>query len=395
MFNSRIVSINNYRAAKKFLAETGASPGGQGLMQSKALFFTVMVENVSDPAAQVLKQEMLSKGGECSVHRDVLVHRAGKSSVLLMGTVKQYKSLIGKLKGQQFQLASLAQELEALIKNMTEEHERVIECQNGPLTLGKRTLVMGILNVTPDSFSDGGKFNQLDLALERACQMVDEGADIIDVGGESTRPGYQMIDTEEEIARVVPIIEALAKRIKVPISIDTYKAEVAKRALEAGASILNDIWGFQYDPKMAQLAAKYGCPVVLMHNQNGTEYKNLMSDILRFLRKSIEMAETAGVDPDKIIVDPGIGFGKNLSQNLEVMHRLEELKSLGKAVLLGTSRKRLIGETLDLPVTERVEGTAATVALGIAKGVDIVRVHDVKEIVRVVKMTDAMVRFSG
>ena len=209
--------------------------------------------------------------------------------------------------------------------------------------------------------------------------------------GESTRPGYQMISAEEEIARVIPIISL--SEINVPISIDTYKAEVGRKAMEAGASILNDIWGFQYDQKMAQLAAEYDCPVVLMHNQNGTEYENLMGDILFFLRKSIEIAESAGVNPDKIIVDPGIGFGKNLEQNLEVMNRLDEFKSLGKPVLLGTSRKRIVGEVLELPLADRVEGTAATVALGIAKGVDIVRVHDVKEMARVAKMTDAMVRF--
>lgn len=272
------------------------------------------------------------------------------------------------------------------------EHRLVIECKNGPLILGERTLVMGILNFTPDSFSDGGKFNHIETAIEHALQMIEDGADIIDVGGESTRPGYQMIDTQEEISRIVPIIEALADKIKVPISIDTYKAEVGRRAMEAGASILNDIWGFQYEPEMAQIAAQYDCPVILMHNQNGTEYENLMGDIFSFLRKSMEIAENAGVNPDKIILDPGIGFGKDLNQNLKVMNRLEEFQSLGKPVLLGTSRKGMIGKTLDLPVTERVEGTAATVAVGIAKGVDIVRVHDVKEMVRVVKMTDAMIR---
>ncbi|HHT64098.1 MAG: dihydropteroate synthase [Bacillota bacterium] len=392
-FNTRIVSINNRQTAKKFLNETGASTGGLRLMEPKALFFTVMVENLSDPAAHILKQEMLSKGGECAIHRDVLINKAGNSSALLMGTLKQFKNLITKLKAQQFGLPRLSQELEILMNNMISDGIKKIDCKNGPLVLGERTLVMGILNITPDSFSDGGKYNQLDTALKRACQMVEEGADIIDVGGESTRPGYQMISAEEEIARVIPIIEALSKEINVPISIDTYKAEVGRKAMEAGASILNDIWGFQYDQKMAQLAAEYDCPVVLMHNQNGTEYENLMGDILFFLRKSIEIAESAGVNPDKIIVDPGIGFGKNLEQNLEVMNRLDEFKSLGKPVLLGTSRKRIVGEVLELPLADRVEGTAATVALGIAKGVDIVRVHDVKEMARVAKMTDAMVRF--
>jgi len=392
--NVRMVSVKDYQTAKKFLGEAGASSGGQGIMRSKALFYTVMVEDVSDPAANILKQEMLSKGGDCAIHRNALIHKTGKSSVLLMGTLKQYKDLLVKLKGQPFRLSKISQELEGLITNLTKDGFRIMECKNGPLTLGERTLVMGILNFTPDSFSDGGKFNNLDIALEHAYQMVEEGADIIDVGGESTRPGSQEVDADEELARVIPVIEALSKKIRVPISIDTYKAEVGRRAMEAGAAIINDVWGFQKEPELAQVAAEYNCPVILMHNQKGIEYRNLISDILLFLRKSIEIAETAGVDSEKIIIDPGIGFGKDLKQNLEVMNRLEEFKSLGKAVLLGTSRKRMIGEILDLPVTDRVEGTAATVALGITKGVDIVRVHDVKEILRIVKMTDAMVRLN-
>ncbi|MGI6685091.1 MAG: dihydropteroate synthase, partial [Bacillota bacterium] len=275
-FNVRAVSINNFRRAQKFLAETGTTSEGLKLMQAKSLFFTVMVDNVSDPAAQILKQEMLSKGGECSVHRDVIVHKAERSSVLLMGTLKQYKKLITNLKGQPFKLAHLAQELETLISNITNDNLRIMECRNGPLILGERTLVMGILNITPDSFSDGGKYNQLDLALEHAYQMVDQGADIIDVGGESTRPGHQPVNAEEELNRVIPIVEALAKKIKVPISIDTYKAEVGRRAMEAGASLINDVWGFQMEPALANVAAEYDCPVILMHNQNGTKYKNLM-----------------------------------------------------------------------------------------------------------------------
>ncbi|MEL7568660.1 MAG: dihydropteroate synthase [Dehalobacterium sp.] len=392
--NLRIVSIKDFKTAKKYLGEAGASRGGQAIMQSKALFYTVMVENVSDPAANILKQEMLSKGGDCAIHRDALIHKTGKSSVLLMGTLRQYKELLLKLKGQPFRLSQISQELEELIANLTKNGLRVMECKNGPLTLGERTLVMGILNFTPDSFSDGGKFNKLDIALEHAYQMVEAGADIIDVGGESTRPGSQEVDADEELARVIPVVEALSKKIKVPISIDTYKAEVGRRAMEAGAAIINDVWGFQREPELAKVAAEYNCPVVLMHNQKGTEYRNLMGDMLLFLRKSIEIAENAGIDGEKIIIDPGIGFGKDLKQNLEVMNRLEEFKSLGKAVLLGTSRKRMIGEILDLPVTDRLEGTAATVVLGITKGVDIVRVHDVKEIVRTVKMTDAMVRLN-
>lgn len=391
-FNPRIVTIDHYQEAKKAMNDIGVDAQGQIYMQSKAMFYTIRVDNLSIPAATILKQEMLSRGGEVAVHREVLTHKIDKTSVILMGTVKQYKKLIPKLKGQPFKLTLLADQLTEVIRNLTEQKILELECRKGPLVFGERTLVMGILNVTPDSFSDGGNFNHVDVAVEHARKMVEAGADIIDIGGESTRPGAQEVSKEEELARILPIIKAISDEINVLISVDTYKAEVARKALEAGASIINDVWGFQREPDIAKVAAEYECPVILMHNQQGTEYEDLMGDIFSFLKKSIEIAQNAGVAPEKIILDPGIGFGKDLDQNLEVMHRLEEFNTLGKPVLLGTSRKSLIGKTLDLPVNERVEGTAATVTLGIAKGVDIVRVHDVKEMGRVVKMTDAMVR---
>ncbi|WP_281170176.1 dihydropteroate synthase [Carboxydothermus ferrireducens] len=251
---------------------------------------------------------------------------------------------------------------------------------------------MGILNVTPDSFSDGGQYNDIEAAVKRARQMVAEGADIIDVGGESTRPGAEYVPPEEELRRVLPVVEALVREMNVPISVDTYKAEVAEKALEAGAHIINDVWGLQKDPRMAEVAARYGAPVVVMHNKTEAEYDDLMAEVIAFLKESIKIGVKAGIPREKIIIDPGIGFGKTLEHNLLLMKRLNELNSLGQPILLGTSRKSMIGKTLDLPVNERVEGTAATVTLGIAKGVDIVRVHDVKEMVRVAKMTDAMVR---
>ncbi|MDD2497407.1 MAG: dihydropteroate synthase [Desulfitobacteriaceae bacterium] len=391
-FNPRLIKIDSLHRAKQYLKEIGTDDGGQKYMQPKALFITVKLDNLSLPAAAILKQEMLSKGGEAAVHRETITHRVDKTSVILMGTMFQYRKLITKLKGQPFQLARLAAELEILISNLTKDQKLKIECVNGPMNLGERTYVMGIVNVTPDSFSDGGKYDRVEKAVEHAWRLVEEGADIIDIGGESTRPGFAEVSAEEEIRRIIPVLKELTPRINVPISVDTYKAEVGRRALEAGAAIINDIWGFQREPELAKVAAEYDCPVVLMHNQDGTDYHDLMGELILFLRKSIQIAESAGVATEKIIVDPGIGFGKDLDQNLEVMKRLDELKSLGKPVLLGTSRKSIIGQTLNLPVTEREEGTAATIALGIAKGVDIVRVHNVKEMVRVVKMTDAMIR---
>lgn len=268
----------------------------------------------------------------------------------------------------------------------------LFRCRDKSLEIGKRTYIMGILNMTPDSFSDGGKYNTLEKGIERALQMIAEGADIIDVGGESTRPGHTPVDEEEEMRRVIPVIEKLSKISNVIISVDTMKSNVALRALEAGAHIVNDVWGLQRDPKMAEVVAKYNAGVIMMHNSNVAEYEDVVKDIIKFLQKSIEIGGKAGIDKSQMVVDPGIGFGKTLDHNLEVMNRLEELKVLELPVLLGTSRKSMIGKVLNLDVEDRLEGTAATVAVGIVKGVDIVRVHDVKQMLRVAKMTDAMVR---
>jgi len=264
---------------------------------------------------------------------------------------------------------------------------------NKEFKIGERTYIMGILNFTPDSFSDGGIFNDIDVAIEHVKKMIDDGVDIIDVGGESTRPGYTLISDEEEISRVVPIIKAIKENFDIPISIDTYKAKVAEKALEAGADLINDIWGFKKEKDMAKVAAKYNVPCCLMHNRDNENYKNLMEDILDDLSESIKIAKDAGVKDENIILDPGIGFAKSHEQNLETMNKLERLKELGYPVLLGTSRKRMIGFTLDLPVEERVEGTVATTVIGIMKDAcDFVRVHDVLENARAAKMTDAIVR---
>ncbi|MGR9047947.1 dihydropteroate synthase [Halobacillus faecis] len=256
--------------------------------------------------------------------------------------------------------------------------------------LTKETLVMGILNITPDSFSDGGLYFNLDHAVKQAKMMEEEGAHIIDIGGESTRPGHQPVTAEEELARIVPAIEAVKKAVHLPISIDTYKAEVAEKAMKAGASIINDVWGARKEPAIADVAARYGVPIILTHNRSDRNYTSLMEDMKNDLRKSIKTAKDAGVKDENIILDPGIGFAKSQAQNLEVMRNLAALKELGYPVLLGTSRKSFIGTALDLPKDERMEGTGATVCYGVAQGMDIVRVHDVKPIVRMTKMMDAM-----
>lgn len=259
--------------------------------------------------------------------------------------------------------------------------------------IGERTYIMGILNFTPDSFSDGGKFDNIDAAVEHVKEMIESGADIIDIGGESTRPNHTPVEEAEEISRVVPIIKAIREKFDIPISIDTYKAKVAEKAIEAGANLINDVWGFKKDKEMGKVAAKYNVPCCLMHNRENEDYKDLMEDILEDLRESIKIAKDAGVKDENIILDPGIGFAKSHEQNLDIMNNLERLKELGYPVLLGTSRKRMIGFTLDLPVEERVEGTVATTVVGIMKDAcDFVRVHDVLENSRAAKMADAIVR---
>ncbi|MEH7343477.1 dihydropteroate synthase [Bacillus sp. JJ1532] len=250
---------------------------------------------------------------------------------------------------------------------------------------------MGILNMTPDSFSDGGKFNRMDEAVERAFQMVKDGADIIDIGGESTRPGFDPVSVEEELERVIPVIEAISKEVKVPISIDTYKAEVARQSIKAGAHIINDIWGAKADPDMAGVAADLQVPIILMHNRKNIDYTDFYRDVVNDLFESITLVKNAGVKDENIILDPGIGFAKGLTYDLEMMKNLDKLVSIGYPVLLGTSRKSMVGKVLDLPVEERLEGTGATVCYGIEKGCQIIRIHDVKEMKRMAVMMDALV----
>jgi len=281
---------------------------------------------------------------------------------------------------------------------------------------GKRTYVMGVINITEDSFSGDGLIRKdqnsglVDSALNQAKRFIDDGVDILDVGAESTRPGAQPVVIEEEMQRILPVVQALVKETNLPISVDTYKASVAEAALNAGAHMVNDVWGFKADPDIARVSAHFGVPVILMHNRSswahaeileslggryvGMEYDDLLSDIKRELMESVVIAREAGIPDEHIILDPGIGFGKTVEQNLELIDRLVEIRELGFPILLGASRKSFIGYTLDLPPDQRVEGTAAAIAVGITRGADIVRIHDSKEMVRVVKMTDAIVRHS-
>ena len=261
---------------------------------------------------------------------------------------------------------------------------------NKEFKLGERTYVMGILNATPDSFSDGGKFNEVELALKRVEEMIRQGADIIDVGGESTRSGFTVVEADDEINRVVPVIKAIKEKFDITVSIDTYKAKTAEAAIKAGADIINDVWGFKKDKDMAAVAAKYDVQCILMHNREDKPYENLMEEVKSDLEESIKIAMDAGVKKENIILDPGIGFAKTYEENLMVMKNLKEIRDLGYPVLLGTSRKSMIGNALNLPVDQRVEGTVATTVMGIMAGCEFVRGHDVLENKRACVMTDTI-----
>jgi dihydropteroate synthase len=280
-----------------------------------------------------------------------------------------------------------------LIKHQFNDSIRNLSCRNLNLELGTRTLIMGIVNATPDSFSDGGETVTAQAAVERAREMVKSGADLIDIGGESSRPGAVKVSLEEELDRVIPVVQAMVKAaLQVPISVDTYKAEVARQALEAGAHMINDIWGLKKDPDMASVITQYQCPIILMHNRSKRTYDHFVDEVISDLRESVQKAHEAGIPDDLILIDPGIGFAKSLEENLKLMKHLSEIVSFGYPVVLGTSRKSMIQKTLDLPADQIREGTAATVCLGIAQGCQIMRVHDVAEMKKVALMTDAIMK---
>lgn len=392
-FNPYLIHIQSEDHLLEELRRIGSTEAGNAIMAKKGRMLAVRVDNVGLKAANILKQELLAVGGDAAVHRNVAALAVERSPMVLMATVRQFEILIPKLKTQPFGLKRLAGELEEVLERAWRKaEERKIRCGDFELPIGKRTLIMGIVNVTPDSFSDGGRFFDPELAVRHGLQLVEDGADILDIGGESTRPGHTAVDAEEELRRVIPVIERLAKQVRVPISVDTYKAVVAKAAIRAGAHIVNDVWGFKKDPDMARTCAELDVPVILMHNRHEPFPSDVMAGVIRETRECIGLARAAGVKDGNIILDPGIGFGKTYEDNLLVLRHLADFCGLGYPVLLGTSRKSVIGKTLDLPADERVEGTAATVALGIAHGADIVRVHDVKQMKRVARMTDVLVR---
>jgi dihydropteroate synthase len=395
----RCLHITNANEAIHQIKEVGGDPTGVKLMEAKTLHFNLKMEGIDPRTANLLKQEMLSLGGDVAVDRRGLDCSIKQTDALLTGTQKHFEKLILKLE-QYPDLGALGQSIKEAIKNISRTHYS-IRCREQTLVLGKRTLLMGVLNVTPDSFSDGGLFFDRKSAISHGLDMVEEGADIIDIGGESTRPGSKPLELEEELRRVIPVIESLAKEVKIPISIDTYKSTVAQKAIEAGAQIINDISGLHFDPSLAQVAAREDIPLVLMHirgtpetMQKDVRYGSLFSEIIQYLKDSIQLAENAGLDPRQIIIDPGIGFGKTVEDNLLIIKNLFEFCILGKPILLGTSRKSFIGKILNTEADNRMEGTLSSIAIGVFNGAHIIRSHDVLQARKAIAVADA-IRLAG
>ena len=380
------------------LRKVGVDPDGIELLEGKARLFNLLVERLDSRTATLLKQEMLSVGGDAAIAWRALDCSRASTDALLMGTSRQLETLASHL-ARYPHLRDVTREIDDVLTNLGKTRHTLHCRRSGTLNLGERTLLMGILNVTPDSFSDGGCYFDRERAIDRGLQMVEEGADLLDVGGESSRPGSTPLPAEEELRRVLPVIETLGTQVKVPLSIDTYKTTVAQRAIDAGAEIINDISGLRFDPGLAAVAAAEGTPIILMHirgtpltMQKDVHYGSLFSEILEDLRASIQRTEASGVDPGQIVIDPGIGFGKLLHHNLLILNHLEEFRILGKPILLGTSRKSFIGKILNAEVDQRLEGTLSSTVIGVLHGAHIVRCHDVLQAKKAVAVADAIRR---
>ncbi|MBN1484856.1 MAG: dihydropteroate synthase [Chloroflexia bacterium] len=416
-YRPRVLFLDTLEEVWQEMERLGVSKQGLDIMAPKGLFRAVRLSNIPAAQANIIKQGMLSKGGEAAVNWTCYLAEQGSTSdLLLLGTLRHYRRLLANLRAQPPSLgfAPLVQALSDVLLRYEGGSLGNMALAGRRFDWGRRTYIMGILNLTPDSFSGDGLLQGDDLlqaALAQAYRFAEEGADLLDVGGESTRPGAEKVPLEQEMERVLPVLERLRREVDLPLSIDTYKAEVARAALAAGAHLVNDIWGLRqpegegWNCELARVVREAGVPLILMHNRRAratvgdlgghyrqVEYDDLLGDMLADLQQSVDFAVSEGIPWESLILDPGIGFGKTPQQNLVVMRRLRELRSLGRPLLLGTSRKSFIGLTLNLPPAERLEGTLATLALGIAAGVDIVRVHDVQEALRAVRISDAIVR---
>ncbi len=391
--NTLVVKIPPSEAEEQ-IKRLGADPASFPIFRKKSRFLCFKIYSLPCPAANILKQELLAAGGDAAVHRHVVDCRTQQSDVVVMATEAQLERVCSKLELMDYWgLPELASKMRALMQ----EGKLLLRVGERVLDLTDRVLIMGILNVTPDSFYAGSRAETVDEALRRAERMLQEGADIIDVGGESTRPGSEPVPLEEEMERVIPVIKELRKRTDVLISVDTYKAEVAEAALQEGADIVNDISGLRFDPKMAEVVAESRAALVLMHikgrpkdMQKNPHYGDLLRELLLYFQERLEFAERAGIDRERIVIDPGIGFGKRFQDNLEILRNIEAFRSLGRPVLIGHSRKSFIGQILDLPPEERLEGSLVVTAWAVQRGASIIRVHDVAANLRAIKVARAL-----
>ncbi|RLF46711.1 MAG: dihydropteroate synthase [Thermoplasmata archaeon] len=392
--------IRNEEDSRKEMEAIGVEEGGIKIMVPKSFHYCIKFYGLEPQDAIIMKQEMLAAGGDVAISQYAIPPHGEKTDALVIGTKTQLRILSMKMKMQYERLNEAGEKISGLIESMEKTHEIVI---GKTLRTGKRTLIMGILNVTPDSFYEGGKYSSVESALERAREMVEEGADIIDVGGESSRPGSLPVSKDEELSRILPVIKAISDELDVPISVDTYRAEVAEEAIKAGAGMVNDITAMGGDENMAGIVREYGVQICLMHMkgtpqnmQKNPHYDDTMAEITKFLHERAEYAMAKGIDEKNIILDPGIGFGKRtgegIEDNCEIIARLAELKSLGFPVLVGASRKTFIGNLSNTRVEERLEGSLGAEAMAIANGADILRVHDVKETKRMAMVVDRIVR---
>ncbi|MDR1615670.1 MAG: dihydropteroate synthase [Syntrophomonadaceae bacterium] len=381
------VKINDLQYLHSILDDIEVDAGSYEYLLPKGMFHCIKLKRIPCRAALIIKQEMLSKGGEAAISRNTLTLNGfseGHTDVLLMGTKKHYQRLTEKLKVQQFGLKNLADEIADIIDNSEQETLKLTLAGGKTLYLGKKTLIMGILNVTPDSFSDGGLYNNCAEAVNRALEMAEEGADIIDVGGVSSRPEAELADERTELRRLLPVLERLKTALpeSVLVSVDTFRAKVAEECLKAGADIINDIGRLQMDKRLKDVIGSYKAPAVLMHNRMHFDqdrvYDDLIADIIGDLSQSIGEALASGVRKEQIIIDPGLGFGKDLKQNCMIIKHLADFKSLGRPILIGASRKSFIGGVLEAAVDQRLEGSLAAAAASIMNGANIIRVHDVK-----------------
>jgi dihydropteroate synthase len=388
----QVLALRDLSEARAVLAHIRVSGAGIDIMEKKALFRVVRVGGLDVRAANILKQEMLSRGGEVATSREVYELHGGTADCLIMGTLTQFERLLPKLKQQPFGLRRLAGGIEAALRNYDER----VPAGPAGLDLSKTPLLMGVLNVTPDSFSDGGSYTGTEDAVQAALTMAGEGAALIDIGGESTRPGSDLLPEDEESARVLPVLEALGPLLPGRVSVDTYKARVAAKALAAGAYMINDISALRMDPEMVAVVRDADCPVILMHMlgepktmQVAPSYRDVVEDVYAFLAERLDWAVANGLKEENLLIDPGLGFGKTTEHNLAILRGLEAFRSLGRPIVVGASRKRFLGEILGIDKAgERDDATAATTVMAVCSGAHIVRVHQVavnREAARVAK----------